>query len=57
MFEKDEKEMKESRKKIKLKHLIIAFLILGSGWFVALVVFILEKIWQKKVQIVVLYYI
>ena len=55
MFGKDEKEIKESRplEKIQLKHLIIAFLILGVGWFVALVVFLLEMICGKKVHVIV----
>ena len=50
MFGKDEKEMKESRplEKIQLKHLVIAFLILGVGCFLSLVVFLLEMIWGGK---------
>ena len=36
--------------KIKLKHLIIGFFILGAGCFVAFVVFLLEMIGGKKVQ-------
>ena len=46
MFEPDEKEKKESEplEKIQMKHLIIAFLILGGGCFAALVVFLLEMI-------------
>ena len=52
MFRKNEKEMKESKplEKIQLKHLIIAFIILGVGCFLALVVFFLEIIWGKKVH-------
>ena len=52
MFYKDEKDMKESKplEKIQLKHLIIAFLILGVGCFVALMVFFLEMICGKKVH-------
>ena len=33
-----------------MKHLIIAFLILGIGCFVALIVFVLEMIGKKKVH-------
>ena len=46
MFGPDEKEKKESKplEKIQLKHLIIAFLILGVGCFVALIVFMIEMI-------------
>ena len=55
MFEKDEKEMKESRplEKIQLKHLVIAFLILGVGCFLSLVVFLLELFfWGERVHAV-----
>ena len=40
----DEKEKKESKplEKVQLKHLIIAFIILGVGCFVALVAFLIE---------------
>ena len=50
MFEADEKEKKESKplEKIQLKHLIIAFIILGVGWFVALVVFLIEMTGRKN---------
>ena len=46
----DEKENKESKplEKIQMKHLIIAFLILGMGCFVALKVFLLEMIGRTK---------
>jgi hypothetical protein len=39
-----EKEKKESKplEKVQLKHLIIAFIILGVGCFVALVAFLIE---------------
>ena len=49
MFPADEKEMKESKplEKIQLKHLIIAFLILGVGCFVALGVFLIEMTGRK----------
>jgi uncharacterized membrane protein len=52
MFETDEKEKAESKplEKIQLKHLIIAFLILGIGCFVALIVFVLEMIGKGKVH-------
>ena len=33
-----------------MKHLIIAYLILGVGWLVAMVVFMLEMYLGKKVQ-------
>ena len=36
--------------KIHLKHLIIPFIILGVGCFVALVVFLFEMYSKKKVQ-------
>ena len=50
MFYPDEKEKKESEllEKIQMKHLIIAFLILGMGCFVALIVFLLEMIGRTK---------
>ena len=50
MFRKNEKEMKESKplEKIQLKHLIISFLILGFGFFLALVAFLVEIIWGEK---------
>ena len=50
MFTTDEKEKKESEplEKIQMKHLIIAFLILGMGCFVALIVFLLEMIGRTK---------
>ena len=50
MFPADEKEMKESKplEKIQLKHLIIAFLILGVGCFVALGVFLIEMTGRKN---------
>ena len=50
MFEADSKEMPESEplEKIKLKHLIIPFLILGAGCSVALIVFLLEMMCGKK---------
>ena len=50
MFYTDEKENKESKplEKIQMKHLIIAFLILGMGCFVALIVFLLEMIGRTK---------
>ena len=52
MFSTDEEEKKESKplEKVQLKHLIIAFLILGVGWFVALVVFLLEMNGRRNVQ-------
>ena len=52
MFLKDAEEKKESKplEKIQLKHLIIAFLILGVGCFLALVVFLIELIYKKKDQ-------
>ena len=54
MFSADQKEKKESEplEKVQLKHLIIAFIILGAGCFVALIVFLLEMIIGrgKKVQ-------
>ena len=45
MFKEVEKEKKESKplEKIQMKHLIIAFLILGVGCFAAFVVFLIEK--------------
>ena len=50
MFKTGQKEKKESEPldKIQLKHLIIAFLILGVGWFVALIVFLCEIKGKKK---------
>ena len=50
MLHRDEKDMKESRplEKIQLKHLIIAFLILGVGCFLALVAFLLDIILGGK---------
>ena len=47
-----DKEKKESEQleKIQLKHLIIAFLILGVGWFVALIVFVCEMMGKKMVH-------
>ena len=50
MFYKFEKEKKESKplEKIQLKHLILAFIILGVGCFVALFVFLLEMIGKKR---------
>ena len=50
MFGHDFKEKKESKphEKVQLKHLIIAFLILGVGCFVALIVFMIEMIGQKR---------
>ena len=50
MFYTDEKENKEFKplEKIQMKHLIIAFLILGMGCFVALIVFLLEMIGRTK---------
>ena len=52
MFETVKKERKESEplEKIKLKHLVIAFLILGVGSLVAFVAFLLEMIGGKKLQ-------
>ena len=50
MFEADEQEKKESKplEKIQLKHLILAFIVLGVGCFVALFVFLLEMIGKKR---------
>ena len=50
MFEADEKEKKESKplEKVQMKHLIIAFIILGVGWFVALVAFLIEMTGRKN---------
>ena len=52
MFDTDWEEMKESKplEKIQLKHLIIAFFILGVGCCAATIVFIFEKIFGGKVQ-------
>ena len=52
MFEKYYKEKKESEplEKIQLKHLIIAFIILGVGCLVALFVFMIEMSCGTKVQ-------
>ena len=52
MYDIDEKEKAESKplEKIQMKHLIIAFLILGIGCFVALIVFLLEMFGKKKVM-------
>ena len=52
MFYTDKIENKESKalEKIQMKHLIIAYLILGVGWLVAMVVFMLEMYLGKKVQ-------
>ena len=45
-----EKEKKESKplEKVQLKHLIIAYIILGVGWFVALVAFLIEMTGRKN---------
>ena len=50
MFHTDEKEKKESKplEKVEMKHLIIAFLILGVGWFIALAVFLIEMKARKN---------
>ena len=47
-----EKEKKESKplEKIQLKHLILAFIILGVGCSLALIVFLIEMIGKKKVH-------
>ena len=52
MFYTDKIENKESKalEKIQMIHLIIAYLILGVGWLVAMVVFMLEMYLGKKVQ-------
>ena len=52
MFYTDEKEKKESKplEKIQLKHLILAFIILGVGCFLALIVFLIEMIGKKQVH-------
>ena len=52
IFGKDYKEQKVSKplEKIQLKHLIIAFLILGVGCVVALLVFMIEMNRGTKVQ-------
>ena len=53
MFYTYGKENKEPGplEKIHLKHLIIPFIILGVGCFVALVVFLFEMYCGKKVQV------
>ena len=50
MYGTDEEEKKASKplEKVQLKHLIIAFIILGVGCFVAFVVFLLEVIFKSK---------
>jgi hypothetical protein len=50
MYTTDEKEKAESKplEKIQMKHLILAFLILGIGCCVALIVFLLEKCCKQK---------
>ena len=52
MFNTDYKEKKESTplEKVQLKHLIIAFVILGVGCLVALFVFLIEMSCGTKVQ-------
>ena len=52
MFGTDIEEKKESKplEKVQLKHLIIAFLILGVGCFLAFLVFLIEMISGKKVK-------
>jgi hypothetical protein len=52
MFETNEDDKKESKplEKVQMKHLIIAFFILGVGCFDAFVVFLLERFGGKKVQ-------
>ena len=52
MFYTDEKEKKESKplEKVQMKHLIIAFLILGVGWFIALAVFLIEMKARRNVN-------
>ena len=47
MFDTFENVNRESEplEKIQLKHLIVAFLILGVGCFVALIVFMIERFW------------
>ena len=49
MFTKYSKEKKESKplEKIQMKHLILAFLVLGVGCFVALLIFLTEMIAKK----------
>ena len=51
IFVKNAKENQENPalEKIQLKHLIIAFTIIGSGCLVALVVLLLEICWGRKV--------
>ena len=48
--EKDIKKEVEPLEKIQLEHLIIAYLILGVGCFVSLIVFLFEMYSKKKVQ-------
>ena len=50
MFSSDENEKEESKplEKVQLKHLIIAFIILGVGCLVAFVVFLIEMFCGKK---------
>ena len=52
MFNTDYKEKKESTplEKVHLKHLIIAFVILGVGCLVALLVFMIEMSCGTKIQ-------
>ena len=52
MFYPSQKENKESKplEKTQLKHVILPFVILGVGCFVALIVFFLEFIVQKEAQ-------
>ena len=47
MFGADEEEITETKslEKIQMKHLIIAFLILGVGCFLSFIVFLCEMIW------------
>ena len=52
MFYTPQKKKEESKalEKIQLKHLIIPFLILGVGCFIALIIFLLEMIIKKKTR-------
>ena len=52
MFDTPQKKNEESKalEKIQLKHLIIPFLILGVGCFIALIIFLLEMIVKKKTR-------